>query len=104
MRGTAAAVHERDAYELWLAMVPPRTARGVSMAAWEKLSAYNPRMLLGFNEVSIKSWLEAFKGRVPPPDGQHPEYDRGYWRFSKVVYDLRTRHRLALPARTAVRP
>jgi 23S rRNA (adenine2030-N6)-methyltransferase len=29
MRGTAAAVHERDAYELWLAMLPPRTARGV---------------------------------------------------------------------------
>lgn len=29
MRGTRAAVHERDAYELWLAMVPPRTARGV---------------------------------------------------------------------------
>ena len=29
MRGTAAAVHQRDAYELWLAMVPPRTARGV---------------------------------------------------------------------------
>ncbi|MCW2403539.1 23S rRNA (adenine2030-N6)-methyltransferase [Sphingobium sp. B1D7B] len=29
MRGTSAAVHERDAYELWLAMVPPRTARGV---------------------------------------------------------------------------
>ena len=29
MRGTPAAVHERDAYELWLAMVPPRTARGV---------------------------------------------------------------------------
>ena len=29
MRDTAAAVHERDAYELWLAMVPPRTARGV---------------------------------------------------------------------------
>ena len=29
MRGTGAAVHERDAYELWLAMVPPRTSRGV---------------------------------------------------------------------------
>jgi 23S rRNA (adenine2030-N6)-methyltransferase len=29
MRGMAAAVHERDAYELWLAMVPPRTPRGV---------------------------------------------------------------------------
>ena len=29
MRGTAAAVHERDAYELWLAMLPPRTGRGV---------------------------------------------------------------------------
>lgn len=29
MRGTPAAVHERDAYELWLAMVPPRTPRGV---------------------------------------------------------------------------
>jgi 23S rRNA (adenine2030-N6)-methyltransferase len=29
MRGTRAAVHERDAYELWLATVPPRTARGV---------------------------------------------------------------------------
>ena len=29
MRDTAAAVHERDAYELWLAMLPPRTARGV---------------------------------------------------------------------------
>jgi 23S rRNA (adenine2030-N6)-methyltransferase len=29
MRDTAAAVHERDAYEFWLAMVPPRTARGV---------------------------------------------------------------------------
>ncbi|MCH7628642.1 MAG: 23S rRNA (adenine(2030)-N(6))-methyltransferase RlmJ [Proteobacteria bacterium] len=29
MRGTSAAVHERDAYELWLAMVPPRTSRGV---------------------------------------------------------------------------
>ena len=29
MRGTSAAVHERDAYELWLAMLPPSTARGV---------------------------------------------------------------------------
>lgn len=29
MRGTTAAVHERDAYELWLAMVPPRTPRGL---------------------------------------------------------------------------
>jgi 23S rRNA (adenine2030-N6)-methyltransferase len=29
MRGTQAAVHERDAYELWLAMLPTRTGRGV---------------------------------------------------------------------------
>ena len=29
MRGTSAGVHERDAYELWLALLPPRTARGV---------------------------------------------------------------------------
>ncbi len=29
MRGAPAAVHERDAYELWLAMLPPRTSRGV---------------------------------------------------------------------------
>ncbi len=29
MRDTPAAVHERDAYEFWLAMLPPRTARGV---------------------------------------------------------------------------
>lgn len=29
MRGTTAAVHERDAYEFWLAMLPPRTPRGV---------------------------------------------------------------------------
>ena len=29
MRGTSAAVHERDAYELWLAMLPPKTPRGV---------------------------------------------------------------------------
>ncbi|WP_062786311.1 23S rRNA (adenine(2030)-N(6))-methyltransferase RlmJ [Novosphingobium capsulatum] len=29
MRDTPAAVHQRDAYELWLAMVPPRTARGL---------------------------------------------------------------------------
>ncbi|MFM7404699.1 MAG: 23S rRNA (adenine(2030)-N(6))-methyltransferase RlmJ [Erythrobacter sp.] len=29
MRGTAAAVHERDAYELWLAMLPTRTPRGI---------------------------------------------------------------------------
>ena len=29
MRGTAAAVHQRDAYELWLAMVPTKTPRGV---------------------------------------------------------------------------
>ena len=29
MRDTAAAVHQRDAYELWLALVPPRTARGL---------------------------------------------------------------------------
>jgi len=29
MRGSPAAVHERDAYELWLAMLPTRTARGV---------------------------------------------------------------------------
>lgn len=29
MRGTSAAVHERDAYEFWLAMLPPRTPRGV---------------------------------------------------------------------------
>lgn len=31
MQGTSAAVHERDAYELWLALLPPRTARGVVM-------------------------------------------------------------------------
>jgi len=29
MRGTSAAVHQRDAYELWLALLPPRTGRGV---------------------------------------------------------------------------
>ena len=29
MRGTPAGVHERDAYELWLAMLPTRTPRGV---------------------------------------------------------------------------
>jgi 23S rRNA (adenine2030-N6)-methyltransferase len=29
MRGIAAAVHERDAYELWLALLPTRTPRGV---------------------------------------------------------------------------
>jgi 23S rRNA (adenine2030-N6)-methyltransferase len=29
MRGTVAAVHQRDAYELWLAMLPTRTPRGV---------------------------------------------------------------------------
>jgi 23S rRNA (adenine2030-N6)-methyltransferase len=29
MRGTSAAVHQRDAYELWLAMLPTRTARGM---------------------------------------------------------------------------
>jgi len=29
MRGTSAAVHERDAYEFWLAMLPTRTGRGV---------------------------------------------------------------------------
>ena len=29
MRGTTAAVHQRDAYEFWLAMLPPRTPRGV---------------------------------------------------------------------------
>ncbi len=29
MRGTPAAVHERDAYEFWLAMLPTRTSRGL---------------------------------------------------------------------------
>ena len=29
MRGIPAAVHERDAYELWLAMLPTRTPRGL---------------------------------------------------------------------------
>ncbi|MFM6932235.1 MAG: 23S rRNA (adenine(2030)-N(6))-methyltransferase RlmJ [Novosphingobium sp.] len=29
MRGTGAAVHQRDAYEFWLAMLPTRTPRGV---------------------------------------------------------------------------
>lgn len=29
MRGVGAAVHERDAYELWLALLPTRTPRGV---------------------------------------------------------------------------
>jgi 23S rRNA (adenine2030-N6)-methyltransferase len=29
MRGTPAAIHERDAYELWLALLPTRTPRGV---------------------------------------------------------------------------
>ena len=28
MRGTSAAVHQRDAYEFWLAMLPTRTPRG----------------------------------------------------------------------------
>ena len=39
MRDTPAAVHERDAYELWLAMLPPRTARGVVVVdpPYEKL-------------------------------------------------------------------
>lgn len=31
MRGTSAAVHQRDAYEFWLAMLPPRTSRGVML-------------------------------------------------------------------------
>lgn len=29
MRGTGTAVHQRDAHEFWLAMLPPRTPRGV---------------------------------------------------------------------------
>lgn len=29
MRGTSAAIHARDAYEFWLAMLPTRTPRGV---------------------------------------------------------------------------
>lgn len=29
MRGTPAAIHQRDAYELWLALLPTATARGV---------------------------------------------------------------------------
>jgi 23S rRNA (adenine2030-N6)-methyltransferase len=29
MRGTTAAVHQRDAYELWLAMLPTRSPRGL---------------------------------------------------------------------------
>lgn len=29
MRGTSAAVHQRDAYELWLALLPTRTPRGL---------------------------------------------------------------------------
>lgn len=29
MRGICAAIHQRDAYELWLAMVPTRTSRGL---------------------------------------------------------------------------
>jgi 23S rRNA (adenine2030-N6)-methyltransferase len=29
MRGTPAAIHERDAYELWLALLPTRTPRGL---------------------------------------------------------------------------
>ncbi|MBH9538607.1 23S rRNA (adenine(2030)-N(6))-methyltransferase RlmJ [Novosphingopyxis sp. YJ-S2-01] len=29
MRDTSAAIHQRDAYELWLAMLPTRTPRGV---------------------------------------------------------------------------
>ena len=29
MKGTLAAVHQRDAYELWLAMLPTRTPRGL---------------------------------------------------------------------------
>jgi 23S rRNA (adenine2030-N6)-methyltransferase len=29
MKGTPAAVHQRDAYELWLAMLPTRTPRGL---------------------------------------------------------------------------
>lgn len=29
MRGTPAAVHQRDAYELWLALLPTRTPRGL---------------------------------------------------------------------------
>ncbi|WP_017665070.1 23S rRNA (adenine(2030)-N(6))-methyltransferase RlmJ [Porphyrobacter sp. AAP82] len=29
MRGTPAAIHQRDAYELWLAMLPTRTPRGL---------------------------------------------------------------------------
>lgn len=29
MRDTSAAVHQRDAYELWMAVLPPRTPRGV---------------------------------------------------------------------------
>jgi 23S rRNA (adenine2030-N6)-methyltransferase len=29
MRGTPAAVHQRDAYELWLAMLPTKTPRGL---------------------------------------------------------------------------
>lgn len=57
---------------------------------WDMMRVHIARPFLGFGEVSPKTWLEKFGGRVPPPDELKPSFVGLSWRFPRAVYDVRT--------------
>jgi hypothetical protein len=62
------------------------------------MRAYAPRPLLGFGEVSAKTWLEKFKGEsLPPMPDEAPRRARNCWVFSRNIYDVRTLQLIAPP-------
>ena len=79
MRDTSAAVHERDAYELWLAMLPPRTARGVVVV--------DPP----YEQTDERARITATLAAASP--------QMGAWRDGDLVSAERPRHALAVEGR-----
>jgi hypothetical protein len=64
----------------------------------QKMRAYAPRPLLGFGEVSAKTWLEKFRGEsFPPMPDEAPRRARNCWVFSRNIYDVRTLQLIAPP-------
>ena len=61
---------------------------------WDLLRVYIARPFLGFGEVSAKTWLEKFGGRVPPPEELKPSYVNASWRFPRGIYSVRTLARI----------
>ncbi|MFK5283444.1 hypothetical protein ACI3PL_28110, partial [Lacticaseibacillus paracasei] len=66
----------RQGHIFWKGVAPPKDAATLRrlQSMWDLMRAHVARPFLGFGEVSAKTWLEKFGGRVPPPEELKPSH------------------------------